>query len=94
MIQIANTIVYIDSATSIIFFLAFLVSLRKYNKTVNKANLWLIIGITFAFLSIISITNVLEWSGITSALDSAEDFINILVTIIWSYLFFNLNKTH
>ena len=92
MLKIDNLIVAIDLATSLTFLVSFIISLRNYNKTVSKTNIWLIIGVTFAFMSMVSITNFLEWSGITSALDPAEDFIIILVIAIWSYIFLNLNK--
>jgi len=49
-------------------------------------------GIVFVFLFIVSISNVLEWSGLTSALDPAEDFIVMLVVLVWAYIFLNMNK--
>ena len=56
----------------------------------DKGNLWLIISVVFVFAFIISISNVLEWAEITSALDPAEDFINMLVVVVWSYIWFQL----
>lgn len=56
----------------------------------DKGNLWLIVSIVFVFTFIISISNVLEWAEITSALDPAEDFINILVVVVWAYIWYQL----
>lgn len=80
-------IVAIDSLASIFFLIATALSFRNYNKAKSKDYLWLIIGINFVFLFIMAISNVLEWSGITSALDPAEDFIAILVVFVWTYIF-------
>ena len=44
----------------------------------------------FVFVFIISISNVLEWAEITSALDPAEDFLNMLVVVVWGYIWFQL----
>ena len=55
-----------------------------------KGNLWLIISVVFVFAFIISISNVLEWAEITSALDPAEDFLNMLVVIVWGYIWLQL----
>ena len=90
MVQIANIIVLIDLVTSLFFFLAFILSFRNYNKTIDKSNLWLIISTIFVFAFIVSISNVLEWAEITSALDPAEDFINMLVAVVWVYIWFQL----
>ena len=84
--------VVIDSLTSLFFFIAIIISFMNYNKSKNKDNLWLIIGINFAFLFIMAISNVLEWGGITTALDPAEDFIAMLVVFVWTYIFLNLEK--
>jgi len=56
----------------------------------EKGNLWLIVSIVFVFAFIISISNVLEWAEITSALDPAEDFLNMLVVVVWGYIWFQL----
>lgn len=90
MVQIINTIVLIDIAASLFLVLAFILSFYSYNKTKDKSNLWLIISIVFIFSFIISISNVLEWAEITSALDPAEDFINMLVVVVWGYIWFQL----
>ena len=90
MVQIVNIIVLIDSVTSLFFILAFLLSYRNYSKTMDKGNLWLIISVVFVFAFIISISNVLEWAEITSALDPAEDFLNMLVVIVWGYIWLQL----
>lgn len=90
--KIVNEIAFIDSLSSICFFIAIILSFRNYNKSKGKDNLWLIIGINFAFLFIMSISNVLEWGGITTALDPAEDFIAMLTVSVWVYIFLNLNK--
>ena len=90
MVQIANIIVLIDSVASLFFFLAFILSFRNYNKTMDKSNLWLIISTIFIFTFIVSISNILEWAEITSALDPAEDFINIIVVVVWVYTWYQL----
>ena len=90
MVQIANIIVLIDSVASLFFFLAFILSFRNYNKTMDKSNLWLIISTIFIFTFIVSISNILEWAEITSALDPAEDFINILIVAVWLYIWYQL----
>ena len=92
MAKIVNEIALIDSLTSLFFFIAIILSFRNYNKANAKDILWLIIGINFAFLFIMSISNVLEWGGITTALDPAEDFIAMLTVSVWVYIFLNLNK--
>ena len=90
MVQIVNTIVLIDSVTSLLFILAFILAFRNYSKTMDEGNLWLIISMVFVFAFIISISNVLEWAEITSALDPAEDFLNMLVVVVWGYIWFQL----
>ncbi len=42
----------------------------------------------FVFVFIISISNVLEWAEITSALDPAEDFLNMLVVVVMVYIWY------
>ena len=44
----------------------------------------------FVFAFITSFSNVLEWAEITSALDPAEDFLNMLVVVVWGYIWFQL----
>ena len=56
----------------------------------DKSNLWLIISTIFIFTFIVSISNILEWAEITSALDPAEDFINILIVAVWLYIWYQL----
>ena len=90
MVQIVNTIVLIDLVTSLFFIIAFILGFRNYRKTIEKDNLWLIISMVFVFAFIISISNVLEWAEITSALDPAEDFLNMLVVVVWGYIWFQL----
>ena len=70
--------------------MAFILAFRNYSKTIEKGNLWLIISMVFVFAFIISISNVLEWAEITSALDPAEDFLNMLVVVVWGYIWFQL----
>ena len=70
--------------------MAFILSFYNYNKTIDKSNLWLIISIVFVFAFIVSVSNVLEWAEITSALDPAEDFLNILIVVVWGYIWFQL----
>lgn len=89
MVQIVN-IVSIDIVTSLFFLLAFIISFYNYKKTPGKNNLWLIISMIFVFVFIISISNVLEWAGITSALDPAEDFLGMLVVVVFVYTWFHL----
>ena len=84
---LVNEIVIIDSLASVFFVIAIALSFRNYNKSKTKDNLWLIIGINFVFLLMMAISNVLEWGGITTALDPAEDFIAIPVIIVWVYIF-------
>jgi len=86
----SQTIVIIDLVASILFLLAVILSFYNYNKTLDKDNLWLIISIVFVFSFIVSISNVLEWADITSALDPAEDYLNMLVVIVWGYVWFQL----
>jgi len=89
VVQIAiSIIVLIDLATSLFFLLAFILSFYNYNRTIDKGNLWLIVSIVFVFTFIVSISNVLEWAEITSALDPAEDFINMLIVVVWVYIWF------
>ena len=90
MVQIVNIIVLIDLATSLFFIIAVILAFRNYSKTIEKGNLWLIISMVFVFAFIISISNVLEWAEITSALDPAEDFLNMLVVIVWGYIWLQL----
>ena len=78
--------------TSIFFAIATALSFRNYKRSDDRDNIWLMTGIAFVFLFIVSISNVLEWSGLTSALDPAEDFIVMLVVLVWVYLFLNINK--
>jgi hypothetical protein len=91
VVQIAiSIIVLIDLATSLFFLLAFILSFYNYNTTRDKGNSWLIVSIVFVFTFIVSISNVLEWAEITSALDPAEDFINMLVVVVWVYIWYQL----
>lgn len=87
VIRIVNEIALIDALTSLFFIMAVLISFRNYNKSKAKDSLWLIIGMNFAFLFMMSVSNVLEWGGITTALDPAEDFISVLVISVWVYIF-------
>ena len=90
MVKIVNIVVLIDSLSSFLFLMAFILSFRNYNRTMDKSNLWLIISIIFVFTFIVSISNVLEWAEITSALDPAEDFLNMLIVVAWVYIWFQL----
>ena len=90
MVQIVNIIVLIDLITSLFFIIAVILAFHNYSKITEKGNLWLIISMVFIFAFIISISNVLEWAEITSALDPAEDFLNMLVVVVWGYIWFQL----
>lgn len=93
MIQVSNEIIsLIDSLASISFVIAIALSFRDYKRSADRDNVWLLTGIAFVFLFIVSISNVLEWGGITSALDPAEDFIVMLVVLVWAYIFLNIIK--
>ena len=93
MIHISDgVIVFIDSLVSLFFAFAVLLSFRDYKMAKYDDNIWLMAGAAFVFLFIMAISNVLEWAQITSALDPAEDYIAILVIIMWPYIFLNLNK--
>lgn len=93
MIRISNEIItLIDSLTSVFFAIAIALSFRNYKRSAARDNVWLMTGVAFVFLFIMSISNVLEWSGLTSALDPAEDFIAMLTVLVWAYIFLNVNK--
>lgn len=92
MAQIVNIILLIDYIASGLFVFAFIHSIRNYIKNTEKSNQWLLVSVTFIFLFISNFSNILEWGGISSALDPAEDAINMLVAVIWPYLFYQYKK--
>ena len=95
MVQIVSdtVIIMIDAFTSVLFALSVAFSFVGYKKTSQYSNIWLMIGIMFAFLSTNAVSNVLEWAKITAALDPAEDFLNILVIFILCYIFYYSTKS-
>lgn len=95
MVQIISetTIITIDALTSVLFAFSVVFSFIGYKKTSQQSNIWLLIGVTFAFSSTVAVSNVLEWAKITSALDPAEDFLNILVIFICCYIFYYSTKS-
>ncbi len=80
-----NFVVGIDALAAAGFLIAVILCLIAYSKTLERSNIWLIIGMMLAFSLIVNISNILEWANISSALDPAEDFLLILIFIGWGY---------
>lgn len=95
MVQIVSEtiIIMIDVFTSVLFAFSVVFSFIGYKKTSQYSNIWLMIGIMFAFSFTVAVSNVLEWAKITAALDPAEDFLNILVIFIFCYIFYYSTKS-
>ncbi len=82
-----NLVTLFDAISLFAIFLAVIIVWKHW-----KSIPW---GITKLFLAALlgiklyhDFSNVLEWSGITSALDVVEDYIEILVPLIWGAIFY------
>ena len=75
------------------FAIATILSFMSYKKLSGKSNVWLTVSMVLVFSFTVALSNVLEWAKITSALDPAEDFLNILVALVCVYVFYNFTKS-
>ncbi|MBT3416914.1 hypothetical protein HN425_02495 [Candidatus Woesearchaeota archaeon] len=77
---------YIDAFSFLLFLIGFFIAVRVYKDTKSETDIWLLIAIAILFQMIVSFSNVLEWSSITSLLDAAEDYLDIGFSMIWIYI--------
>jgi len=64
------------------------IALLKFWKRSFKFNTKIILAVLLAVNLFHSLSNFLEWSGITNALDPYEDYIQILKPLLWFVLFY------
>jgi len=57
-------------------------------RIIHRDTAWIVAALLFLLL-FHHTSNVLEWSGVTSALDPAEDFTGILEPLFWGFLFYS-----
>jgi two-component system sensor kinase FixL len=86
-----NTIAVLD----LFFFLASLfgliILLRGYKKALTRGTKLLLSGLQ-VFIIAYSLCLVIEWSGITTALDTLEDFIGALIPMWWAFVFYSFTQ--
>ncbi|MCK4824455.1 hypothetical protein KA005_52375, partial [bacterium] len=77
----------IDIVSFLASLTAMIVLLKGWSRALQRDTKLLITGLlTLALFHHFS--NVLEWSGITNALDVYEDYIEILTPIWWGFIFY------
>lgn len=78
-----------------IFFLVSLVGLMilliGYKKALTRGTKLLLSGLQ-VFIIAYSLCLAVEWSGITTALDTLEDFIGALIPMWWAFVFYSFNQ--
>lgn len=81
----------IDFVSFLAILVAFIFLLRGWKHALEQDSKFLLTGL-FAMTVFQSFSNALEWSGITSALDSLEDFTGILVPMLWIFFLYAFLK--
>ncbi len=79
------------SAFDVISFLAVLAALaivgRGWKRALRRDARWVLAGI-LVLTALHGLSNTLEWSGITDVLDPYEDFVEILLPVLWGCFFY------
>jgi len=65
---------------------------RNWRRGLPRDSMLLLLGIAIASL-LHSTSNVLEWSGITTALDHYEDYLQTIEPILWFFLLYSFLRT-
>jgi PAS domain S-box-containing protein len=66
---------------------ALTILVRGWQRSLQRDSKILFSGL-FTLTLFLNLSNVLEWTGISAALDPLEDFIEILVPVIWFLIFY------
>ncbi|KAA0003066.1 MAG: PAS domain S-box protein, partial [Thermoplasmata archaeon] len=77
----------IDSISFLAILTAIIILWRGWKHALGH-NVKLLLAELLLLTLFCSFSNVLEWSGITNALDPFEDFVEILVPVLWCFLFY------
>jgi PAS domain S-box-containing protein len=85
--KLMNLIVFFDLVTFLTSLVALIILLIGWKCTLERDVKLLIAGLLICTL-LYSFCLVLEWSGITSALDPFEDLIGALIPMWWAFLFY------
>ena len=80
-------IAIIDLVSFLSIIVALIVLWRSWKRTLSLNVKLLFLGL-LVLLLLHDFSNVLEWAGITKALDTYEDFIEILVPVLWFLIFY------
>jgi signal transduction histidine kinase len=83
-----NLIVIFDLITFCTSLAALIILLIGWKRALSRDVKLLTAGL-FVFTSLYSFCLVLEWSGITSALDPFEDLIGALIPMWWAFIFYS-----
>ena len=65
---------------------------RNWKQGMPRESMLLLLGIAIASL-LHATSNVLEWSGITAALDRYEDYLQTIEPILWFFLVYSFRRT-
>ena len=65
---------------------------RNWKNGLSRESMFLLLGIAIASL-LHATSNVLEWSGITAALDRYEDYLQTIEPILWFFLAYSFLRT-
>jgi PAS domain S-box-containing protein len=93
--EIIKAIGLIDLATFVVLVAAVIGLVRGWKGELSRDSMLLLLGILIASL-LHSVSNVLEWGGITAALDPYEDYFQLIEPILWflfTYSFLRSRET-
>ena len=82
----------IDLVSFVVFAVALAGIVRGWKSTLSRDSMLLLMGIAIASL-LHSMSNVLEWGGITAAFDPYEDYFQLIVPILWFFFAYSFLRS-
>jgi len=86
-----HPVMFFDFATFLCTLTALIILLKGWKVTFQLSTKLLFLGL-FCFTLFYSFCLILEWSGITKAFDTTEDFVGALIPMWWAFVFYDLLK--